>query len=184
MPPKAEEPVFMQTFTARTIDLKNPDPDQIDIMDIAHGLSHVCRFAGQAKFFYSVAQHSVHVAEMCLDQHALVGLLHDATEAYLGDVPSPVKHLCPDYKRLEKKLWGAIAEKFDLPKTIPKAVKDVDLRMLATERPKVFDKRIPWGPLMDKLEPYPIQVEGKTSIVARSLFLGIYSNITGERMPG
>jgi hypothetical protein len=70
----------------------NPNPDEIHIMDVAQGLSHVCRFAGQVKVFYSVAQHSVLVSKLLDDRTALWGLLHDASEAYLHDLTRPLKH--------------------------------------------------------------------------------------------
>ena len=73
-----------------------PNPDDIRIEDIAHALSNQCRFAGHAREFYSVAEHSVHVSQLCLPEHALWGLLHDASEAYLVDLPRPLK-LLPEF---------------------------------------------------------------------------------------
>jgi len=77
---------FIQTYSGKRIDFENPDPDQIDIVDIAHGLSNLCRFSGQSKYFYSVAQHSFYVSLVC-KENKLQALLHDATEAYMADVP-------------------------------------------------------------------------------------------------
>jgi len=169
--------IFMQTYTGKTLDLKHPKPEQIDIRDIAHGLSQVCRFSGQCKFFYSVAQHSVLVSRI-VNLHPLAGLLHDATEAYLGDVPSPVKQLCPDYKRLESKVWGAIAGKFGLLPAMPYEVHQADLRMLATERDVVFEDRILWGAHIDDVEPYMIDIDEWLPGLAEECFLERFEELT------
>ena len=75
-----DQTLWIQTFTGKRLDLDPPDPSQIDIEDIAHGLSMLCRFNGQCTRFYSVAEHSVHVSCEIESEIALVGLLHDAAE--------------------------------------------------------------------------------------------------------
>lgn len=91
------------------------DTNGIELEDIAGSLSKICRFTGHCKFFYSVAEHSVNVALLLPKQKRLWGLLHDASEAYLADIASPVKQLLPDYRKLEKQIMTRIAKKFDLP---------------------------------------------------------------------
>lgn len=106
----------IRTFTGKYIDIINPTVDQIDIRDIAHGLSMQCRFAGQIPEFYSVAQHSMYVATKARfndrKENELMLLLHDASEAYIGDIAKPIKENLPDYIRIEENLMAKIGEKF------------------------------------------------------------------------
>jgi len=84
---------FLPTCTGRRVHIADPLPDEIDIEDIAHGLSHVCRFAGHVPLYYSVAQHSLLVSELLDERTAMWGLLHDASEAYLHDLTRPLKRV-------------------------------------------------------------------------------------------
>lgn len=103
------------TYTGRKFWPLNPSPYDIDIVDIAHALSNICRFTGHVSRFISVAQHSVMVSDLCLN-HQLFGLLHDASEAYLCDIASPIKHdpVFAPYRKAETKLQRMIIEKFGL----------------------------------------------------------------------
>lgn len=102
----------IETFTGKFFDLAAPDPAQVDIADIAHALAHECRFGGHCKFFYSVAQHSVLIAEHFPYNSPLFGLalLHDAHEAYCKDIPRPFKHLLSGYKEMSEAVQAAIHE--------------------------------------------------------------------------
>ena len=131
---------IIRTYTGKNFNLKDPDPNQVDIEDIAHALSNLCRFTGHTKFFYSVAQHSLLVSKMLLrdgysHEVALYGLLHDATEAYIGDIASPLKNLIPVYKKIERRIEKTIAKKFNLNWRVARAIiKEYDLMALNTER--------------------------------------------------
>lgn len=161
---------WIQTYTGKKIDFEAPQIDQINIADIAHGLSNVCRFSGQSSEFYSVAQHSLFVMGQVPDEFKLQALLHDATEAYMSDVPSPIKRLCPDYKHYELVLWSAIARKFKISAELDKSIKTADVRMLATERKFVFNDNVLWGP-MDDIKPYDLKIEPWDQKYSEMLYL-------------
>lgn len=128
---------WCQTFTGRQFWPLDPRPEDIDIADIAHALSLLCRFGGHCRVFYSVAEHSVRVSQMpgaIFDPHtALAGLLHDASEAYLIDVPRPIKGWLAGYREIESRLQGAIFERYGLPFSAGDWVKHFDEVLLATE---------------------------------------------------
>lgn len=140
---------FMQVYSGRQFWPLDPRADEIHIEDIAHSLSLQCRYAGHCIRFYSVAEHSVHVARWLLKHYgpltALHGLLHDASEAYLIDVPRPVKPFLPGYKQAEERVMAAVAERFNLNKGMPVVVKEADDRVIADElinlRPMEWHKK-------------------------------------------
>jgi hypothetical protein len=124
------------TFTGRQFWPRDPRPGDICIEDIAHALSLVCRFGGMCRTFYSVAQHSVLVSETCEDENAFHGLLHDATEAYLGDIIRPLKRELSGYKVLEAMWAKAIGRAFKLGdelEHLPPDIKRADWIVLSTE---------------------------------------------------
>lgn len=124
----------------------DPRLGDIQIDDIAWALSMLCRYGGHVKRFYSVAEHCVMVSRIVPPEFALWALLHDATEAYLVDLPRPIKHCMPDYKKHEQRLERVIAERFNLPWPMPAEVKDADTRMLLVERDQLLAaSRLAWG---------------------------------------
>lgn len=106
--------VYLTTFTGRKFFPLSPEADQVDIEDIARGLSKICRFCGQIKDFYSVAEHSVEVMHLVPDRLKLAALLHDASEAYISDIPAPLKKQLPDYQKVEGLIEWAVDEKFGI----------------------------------------------------------------------
>lgn len=156
---------WIQTYTGKQFWPLDPRVDEIDIADIAHALSNICRFNGHCREFYSVAQHSVLVSQQCGPKDALWGLLHDAAEAYLGDMVTPLKRstVGPGFCRAEARLCNMIAMRFDLPYdtryeyTIPTSVRYADARLLATEaRDLMAPPPVPWENMK---EPYAWRIE-------------------------
>lgn len=138
------------TYTGVRFYPMSAGPDDIVLRDIAHALAHTCRYNGMCKRFYSVAEHSVIVSQLVEERWAKWGLMHDAAEAYLGDVIRPVKQGLPQFKEAEARLLKQIAIRFGLlPFSVePKEVKYVDSKLLNTELEYLFDTRPPlseWG---------------------------------------
>ena len=124
---------LIETYTGLKFNPIDPDPDEIMVSDIAHALSHKCRYTGHCWAFYSVAQHSVLVSNIVPDEFALDGLLHDAAEAYLPDVAFPIKHNFPKLVEIEDNMHRVIATKFGLTYPYPPEVTDVDRRITIDE---------------------------------------------------
>lgn len=126
---------WMQLASGKAFYPLDPRPEDIELADIAGALSRVCRFGGHVSAFYSVAQHSVLVSQVCDPADALWGLLHDASEAYLGDLIRPLKRQpeCAGYCAAEARLMAVICERFGLPPEMPASVARADEVLLATE---------------------------------------------------
>lgn len=123
---------WIETYTGIKFHFLDPRREEIAIEDIAHSLAHQCRFSGHTRVFYSVAQHSIEVAKLS-GEALLTGLLHDASEAYIHDIPSPVKPHLKNYREIEDRIMAAIANKFNLIWPLPQIVKDADAICLKAE---------------------------------------------------
>ena len=166
-----EEPRCLHTFTGRTFFPEFPPLHDYAIEDIAHALSNTCRFAGHTRKFYSVAQHSVLVRRRVSDALGLWALLHDASEAYLCDLPTALKH-SPDlegYRRVERRVMFQIAAKFHLWPTVePPEIKLADRAVLDLELPLLRMDETP------TLVPQPPEV-------AEKAFLREFLELWGRR---
>lgn len=167
---------WIQTFTGKKFYPLAPNADDIDIEDIAHALSNMCRFNGHSKQFYSVAQHSVLVSYLCDDVDKKHGLLHDACEYVLGDIPTPLKHsdLFINYEKNEKLLQSVIYKKFNLDPNTPKSVKDADLLTLSIEANNFM---IPINNEWSLVKSPPIQIIPLNPDEAKDLFLNRFKEI-------
>lgn len=153
----------------------DPRPEEVEVQDIAHALSLMCRFGGHIREFYSVAQHSVYVSQCVPKEYRLWALLHDAAEAYISDLCAPVKRSIRDagimfYHEAEALIMGAVCRKFGLSEQEPACVKLADRRMLATEK-RLFDVELKW---QDGPESYDFTVEPLDPSAAEAWFLSAY----------
>jgi hypothetical protein len=167
------ESSYIRTFTGKRVWPTCLRPDQVCIEDIAHGLSNICRFVGQTREFYSVAQHSVLVAQQLPLDKGLWGLLHDASEAYLCDVARPVKYLpaFAAYRRIEAAAMAVICDVFGLPHDEPGCVRVADNRMCATEQ-----RDLRPNSTVDA-EPYPFTIIPMPPQAAKVMFLQTYEQL-------
>jgi hypothetical protein len=175
---------WMQTASGGAYWPLDPRPEEVFIKDIAHALSHMCRYGGHCKRFYSVAEHSVIVSRVVPPEHALAALMHDATEAYCGDVVRPLKKSLHGYAEIELRNWLAIARAFDLPKTLPACVHDADVAVLFAEQKALMGEspRADWGMgLTTPLYAAPDMVVGYLPFVAKEFFLRRFNELTKVR---
>lgn len=149
---------LIETYTGIAFDLLDPKESDIDIIDIAHALSNTCRFAGHTKKFHSVAHHSVLVSDLLPNHLKLVGLLHDAPEAYIHDITTPFKNILSNYRDIEKRIWDVICKKFYILDydEIPCEVKVVDYNVLLAEKRDMMQSKKYWKGLMPFEDIVPI----------------------------
>lgn len=176
---------WIQTYTGKMFWPVDPRTEEIFIEDIAHALSLLCRFGGHVRRFYSVAEHSVRVSQAVPDDCALWGLLHDATEAYLVDLPRPIKRhssLGTEYLAIEGRLLEAVATRFGLVMPEPEYVHAADAVLLRTEQRDLMGPQTkPWEcqatPLPERIEPWsPRRAEQR--------FLNRFYELLPEEMNG
>ena len=168
---------WIQTFTGRQFWPLDPYWTEVDIIDIAHALSMLCRYGGHSRRFYSVAEHSVLISHRVPKEHALFGLLHDAAEAYVVDVPRPLKHQLPDYIEIENNVHNAIKCAFGLRFAEPAEVKDADLRICVDEMRVLMVNRHSWRN-HDNLEPLGVPISCWSPTEAERRFLERFTELT------
>jgi Predicted hydrolases of HD superfamily len=173
---------WIMTFTGKRFRPFDPDPAEIDIRDIAHALSHTCRYGGHTRRFYSVAEHCVLLSRIVPADMAFDALMHDAAEAYLGDIPRPIK------KAREMNAWRdaewiverAIATRFGVRLPMSPALADYDSRMIVDEWPQLMP-----DPEGDDIgvsgAPLGIRVECWPPYLARRRFLEAFCQLSEGR---
>lgn len=147
----AQRRTTVLTYSGKMVDLYQPDPDTIDFADIAMALGRLNRYNGHTTRPYTVAEHSIRMSYLVPEEDAVWALVHDAAEAYIGDIISPVKRLCPELYVMERALLDVICDKLGLPRDMPASVLEADERLLATEARMFLTGDISWA----KAEPYP-----------------------------
>lgn len=154
------------------LDFEAPGAGLFTIEDIAHGLSMTCRFAGQCSRFYSVAQHCVHLSEIVPPDHAYQGLMHDAAEAFVGDMTKPLKDMLPEFSVIEERVEAEIFNRFNVETPFPPTIKEADIVMLVTEQYQLMKNRDDWEycrgrkPL-DRVLPTWTQGQAKSKFMKR-----------------
>ncbi len=175
---------WITTYTGRRFWPVDPHTEDIDINDIAHALSNVCRFNGHCRSFYSVAQHSVLVSKYCKKENALIGLLHDASEAYICDLAKPIKESSEmaEYKVIEANIMSVVFDKFNLSE-ISEDVHIADKRLLVSEVRDLISNNDPknW-PLWMNGTSIPQVISPVSPIKAERAFLNRYYELTNEQI--
>jgi hypothetical protein len=165
---------WIETFSGRKFEILNPKPESIVIEDVAHALSQICRFGGHTRYAYSVAQHSYLGSFLVPEEDALWFLLHDASEAYISDLVSPLKHLTKVgevYLPIEKRIMQAVCQKFNLPLAQPPSVHAADVAMLHAEKEQLMGS-VPWDRKWGKLiKPADVKIKEMAPRKIEKLFL-------------
>jgi len=172
-------------YSGGTFDILNPRSEDVRIEDIAHALSQQCRFTGHTRSFYSVAQHSILVSQICDPADALWGLLHDSSEAYMGDMNRPLKHT-PEMSRFrtaEKAALFAITTHFGLDPKEPASVKAADRRLVVSEARDLLpgSHSEGWEDFQD-VTPLPFEIIPMEPRDAEARFLDRFEELTGTRV--
>lgn len=172
----------MITASGKYLDYTSPAIDQIEFYDIAVSLSKIARFNGHAPF-YSVAQHCVLCAQVAMKEYdaeiAYHALLHDAAEAYVGDMQRPLKSLIPAYREIEHKIEAKIRQKFGTTDAHDDIVKLIDLRLLKLEKETFFPNTIEWNGF-DALEDVHIEIDPVDHETAYAAFTSAYETLLRE----
>lgn len=178
---------WCQSHTGREVGLFMA-PEEIDIRDIAQALGNICRFMGHTREFYSVAQHCV-IASNAVGDYFFEdtpekrmterwALLHDAAEAYFGDIPRPLKRQLPGIKSIEEDLLKAVALRFGLPWPMPELVGEIDNRLLFTEKRDVLAVAdMPWN---WQREPFDFTITPLNPECARNQFRARFEEPFGD----
>lgn len=196
-------PGQFRTFRGHLIQVQNPKPEHIDILDIARALSYEVRYGGHVRKRLCVAEHCCHMYDLIAEPNQdgdrrryprdgspwrddldheplyLQTLLHDATEAYLKDLPKPIKMLCPDYEALEDALWLHIANRFNIPPQLDPLVKQVDVAIREAERMVVHGTKHELDPILGNIEPKLVDW-GWDQERAENEFLNRFQKLLGD----
>ena len=171
----------LQTYTGKLVHPMRLTVDDVDIADIAHALSMLCRFGGHAQHFYSVAQHSVLASRLVPGEDALWALLHDASEAYLVDVPTPVKRLAAmsGYRAIEAQVQLTVCHAFGLASEMPASVHAVDGALVLTEAAALLKNGagVDFEAIRARVEPAAVRILPVTSDVAERAFLKRFAEL-------
>jgi 5'-deoxynucleotidase YfbR-like HD superfamily hydrolase len=177
---------FIATYTGKQFFLLKPRLEDIDIIDIAHALSLQCRWTGHVKYHYSVAQHSVYCSLIGPEEEAFERLMHDGSEAYMGDMNRPLKHYTdagPPYRHQEAVIQSAICERFGLSTQEPASVHLADNAMLYAEKEQLLGYTFEEAENWERYEGYPLPIITRWSPEqAETMFLRLFNEFYKRRV--
>lgn len=159
---------WIQTYTGKMLWPLEPAAEDVFLLDIAHALSMKCRYGGHCAEFYSVAEHCVLLSHVVSKPNALWALLHDAAEAYLADIPRPVKPFIGGFKDLETEIMVQVCAKFGLDPEEPEEVKAADTRITADEKLALMQAGPAWNGLGT---PFGVRINNYRPRLARKFFV-------------
>lgn len=169
----------MQTHSGKAFTPLDPSLGDIDIEDIAHALGNICRYGGHTRWFYSVAEHCVLMSEAVSPENAFWALMHDAAEAYVGDLIRPLKINLPEYREIEDNIMLAICTKFGMDYDCPPEVKLADTRILHDERAVMLGTPSrAWVIDERSCEPLGVKVTGWDPYTAKRAFMTRFRQVT------
>ena len=162
-------------------DFAAPHTSDFTAEDIAHGLAHICRYSGQCSRFYSVAEHSLLVSDVA-EGFEFEALLHDAAEAFVGDITRPLKQMLPDFKRIEAAVQDAVLERFGVASPLPPQIKEADLRVLAAEQRQIMPPGTDGWLAGLTIQPAPIVVRHLQPDIAKRMWLERFETLRRSRV--
>lgn len=171
---------WIQTYSGQMFWPLDPRPEEIFVYDIAHALSLICRYAGHCRTFYSVAQHCIIGTHLVDPEFALDFLFHDAPEAYICDMPKPVKVYLPEYHVIEDRIEQAISARFDLQYPHPPEIKHMDWTLLITEARDLMEIPLVSWNIPEGIKALNQKIVPWQPAKAESLFHRHYELLTSE----
>lgn len=165
---------WIQTYLGNKFYPLDPRPEDFETEDIAHALGMICRYGGHVAEFYSVAEHCIIMSYLVPKEYALTALMHDAAEAYIQDLPRPIKRMLPEYSVMEDVILLALAQQFPIilegGGELPDIVNELDAKMLVTERNKLMPfTRHRWE--QDDLEVVDFPINKFSPLEAKNQYL-------------
>lgn len=173
---------WIQLSSGAKFDLVDLESNEFKVLDLAQGISKLCRFGGACTEFYSVAQHSVLCAVYAPEHLKYQALMHDIHETITGDMPSPIKRNLPDYREFENRIAAFIRRRLDLPIDLDPLIHEIDMRMLVTEKRDIMAKcEHEWSSYMQQFDPYEDKITPWRESIALIAFMQSYKMFAPPR---
>jgi len=168
-------------YSGKYFNFLTPETSEFTIEDVALALSRINRYTGHTKFPYSVAQHCVLGSLQFEDKKlALEFLLHDTSEAFMGDVATPLKRMLLEYQEIEKRVEKAVAERFGTTFPMLPETKEADIRMLATEVIQLMPPAAQQWEILRGVQPYKVDIDMWTPVQAECAYIRRFNELTGK----